>query len=90
MLNRVIVSCTLLMMSGIAAADTADTDAGKAKVQAICSKCHETGDWKGQSAAQIQAKIQNVVAGKTKHPKKLDLTDADIANVAAYWATAAN
>jgi len=30
------------------------------------------------------------LSGKTKHPKKLDLTDADMANIAAYWATAAN
>jgi cytochrome c553 len=59
-------------------------------VQQICSKCHEAGDWKGKSEAEIQGKIQNVVAGKTKHPKKLDLTDADIANIAAYWASAAN
>lgn len=88
MLNRMIASCMLLVMSGAAAA--ADADAGKAKVQEICSKCHQTGDWKGQTAAAIQGKIQNVVAGKTKHPKKLDLTDADMANIAAYWAAAAN
>lgn len=82
------VSCILLAAAGAAVA--ADVEAGKAKVQQICSKCHEVGDWKGKSEAQIQGKIQNVVAGKTKHPKKLDLTDADVANIAAYWASAAN
>jgi len=88
MLNRMIVSCVLLAMSTVASA--ADVDAGKAKVQAICGKCHETGDWKGQSAAQIQGKIQNVVSGKTKHKQKLTLTDAEMENIAAYWASAAN
>lgn len=88
MFKQAMVSCILLSTAGAAMA--ADVDAGKAKVQQICSKCHDTGDWKGKSEAEIQGKIQNVVAGKTKHPKKLDLSDADIANVAAYWASAAN
>ena len=88
MFKQVMVSCILLAAAGAAVA--ADVEAGKAKVQQICSKCHEVGDWKGKSEAQIQGKIQNVVAGKTKHPKKLDLTDADVANIAAYWASAAN
>jgi cytochrome c553 len=88
MFKRVMVSCALAALVGNAVA--ADVDAGKAKVQQICSKCHETGDWKGKSAQEIQGKIQNVVAGRTKHPKKLDLSDADVANIAAYWASAAN
>ena len=88
MFKQVMVSCILLAAAGAAVA--ADVEAGKAKVQQICSKCHEVGDWKGKSEAQIQGKIQNVVAGKTKHPKKLDLTDADVANIASYWASAAN
>ena len=86
MSKRIMVACAVLVIGGNAMA--ADLEAGKAKVQQVCSKCHETDDWKGKSAAEIQSKIQNVVAGKTKHPKKLDLTDADIGNIAAYWAGA--
>jgi cytochrome c553 len=88
MFKQLMASCVLLTTAAVATA--ADADAGKAKVQQVCSKCHEVGDWKGKSATEIQGKIQNVVAGKTKHPKKLDLTDADVANIAAYWASAAN
>lgn len=88
MFKQVMVSCVLLTAAAVATA--ADVDAGKAKVQQICSKCHEVGDWKGKSAAEIQGKIQNVLAGKTKHPKKLDLTDADVANIAEYWSAQPN
>jgi len=87
MFMRMIVSCVMLTVGAVATA--ADIDAGKAKVQQICSKCHEAADWKGKSEAEIQGKIQGVVAGKTKHPKKLDLTEGDIANIAAYWASGA-
>ncbi len=86
MFTRVIVSYGLLALAGSAWA--ADMEAGKAKVQQVCAKCHEAGDWKGKSEGEIQSKIQSVVAGKVKHPKKLDLTEADIGNIAAYWASA--
>ena len=66
----------------------ADSAAGKAEVDKVCSACHESADWKGKGAAQIETQIKAVVAGKTKHPKKLDLSDAQIADVAAYWASA--
>lgn len=85
MFTRILVCCAMIACACRATA--ADLDAGKAKVQQICGKCHEAADWKGQSEAQIQGKIQGVVAGKTQHPKKLDLTDADVANIAAYWAS---
>ena len=66
----------------------ADAAAGKAEVDKVCSACHESTDWKGKAAPQIETQIKAVVAGKTKHPKKLDLSDAQIADVAAYWAGA--
>jgi mono/diheme cytochrome c family protein len=77
-----------LGLTGTAAA--ADLAAGKAKVDQICSECHEIADWKGKTEVDLQGKIKNVVSGKTQHKKKLQLTDEDIANIAAYWASAAN
>ncbi len=88
MFTRTIVSCALLTLTGGATA--ADLEAGKAKVEQVCGKCHEAADWKGKSEAEIRSRIQDVLAGKTKHPKKLDVTDADIANIAAYWASGPN
>jgi mono/diheme cytochrome c family protein len=83
------MSLAFALLGGTLSAAAADVEAGKAKVQQICSECHEAADWKGKSEADLQSKIANVVAGKTKHPKKLQLTDAEIADVAAYWASAA-
>jgi mono/diheme cytochrome c family protein len=69
--------------SGVAVA--ADPAAGQAIVDKNCSKCHVKADRKGQDAAALEAAIRDVVAGKTKHKKKLQLTDAQIADIAAYW-----
>ena len=82
-------SLAFALLGGALNAAAADVEVGKAKVQQICSECHEAADWKGKSAAELQAKIANVVAGKVKHPKKLQLTDAEMADVAAYWAATA-
>ena len=68
-----------------AAAASADVAAGKAVADKDCSACHEVADWKGQNAMQLEGKIHSVVAGKSKHPKKIGLTDAQIADIAAYW-----
>lgn len=79
-------SVLLLGMTGVVQA--ADVTAGKQKVDAVCAECHEPADWKDSSEAELQALIKDAVAGKVKHPKKLQLSEADIANIAAYWASA--
>ncbi|HUN27286.1 MAG TPA: hypothetical protein VMU67_13355 [Steroidobacteraceae bacterium] len=68
------------------AARAADPAAGKAEFQKTCSNCHDLADWKGKSEAQLEGMIKNVVAGKTKHPRKLALSDAQIADIAT-WAS---
>jgi mono/diheme cytochrome c family protein len=76
--------CVLTVVAS-GAAFAADPAAGKAIVDKNCSKCHVKADRKGQDAAALEAAIKDIVAGKTKHKKKLQLTDAEIADVAAYW-----
>ncbi len=83
-------SLAIVFFFNIGAAAAADVAAGKGEVDKVCGACHEAADWKGKTAAQLEAQIKGVVSGKTKHPKKLDLTDAQIADVAAYWAANAN
>ncbi len=91
MSSRIVVSSfAIAFFLNVGAAAAADAVAGKAEVDKVCGACHEAADWKGKTAAQLEAQIKGVVAGKTKHPKKLDLTDAQIADVAAYWAANAN
>jgi mono/diheme cytochrome c family protein len=89
MIKHSMIVCLSVALIGPAAAGAADIEAGKAKVQQVCSECHAPEDWKGKSEAQIQGKIGDVVSGKVKHKKKLQLTDAEIADIAAYWASVA-
>jgi len=72
-------------------AGAADAQAGKAIVGENCGACHDgmMSMWQGKSASDIDDLIHQVVAGKMPHPKKLELTDAQMADVAAYWASAA-
>ena len=80
---------SLLVMSVATsgAAIAGDAAAGKAKHDEICSACHEKADWAGKDAAAVEAQIKDVVAGKTKHKKKITLTDAEAADVAAFWSS---
>ncbi len=91
MLHRVVVAgLAAVVLCHTGAALAADATAGKAEVDKVCGACHVPADWKGKTAAQLETQIKAVVAGKTKHPKKLDLSDAQIADVAAYWSANSN
>jgi len=76
--------------SVVRAAGAGNTEAGKAIVDQNCGACHNgmMSMWQGKSASDIDGLIHQVVAGKVPHPKKLDLTDAQMADIAAYWAGA--
>ncbi|HEY0681380.1 MAG TPA: hypothetical protein VGD45_03525 [Steroidobacter sp.] len=63
----------------------ADVQAGKAASQAKCISCHEADDWEGESAASLESLIRDIVAGKVKHKQPLQLTPAEVADIAAYW-----
>lgn len=68
-------------LSGLAA----DAQAGKTVSQAKCIECHEADDWEGESTASLQSLISDIVAGKVKHKRPLQLTPAEVADIAAYW-----
>jgi cytochrome c553 len=67
------------------AAHAADAQAGRSAAQAKCAECHEADDWEGEDAASLESLMRDIVAGKVKHKRKLDLSPAEIANIAAYW-----
>jgi cytochrome c2 len=73
-----------LAMLGCEAALAADVVAGRAAAQK-CVECHEADDWEGESAASLESIIRDIVAGKVKHKRKLELTPSEIADIAAYW-----
>lgn len=66
-------------------AQAADIQAGRAAARVKCLECHEADDWEGEDAASLESLIRDIVAGKVKHKRKLDLTPAEIADIAAYW-----
>lgn len=81
--------CMLSLVLFAPGAWAADVATGKAIAQAKCAACHQPADWSGETAASLQSLIGDVVSGKVKHHKaKVELTDTDIANVAAYWLSA--
>jgi mono/diheme cytochrome c family protein len=75
----------MLVSVWVANANAADIAAGRAAAQAKCVECHEADDWEGESAASLESIVRDIVAGKVKHKRKLELTPAEIANIAAYW-----
>ena len=83
---------TLALASGAlafsGAAFAGDAAAGEKKAE-VCMECHDPGeDFAGVSADEIAGKIKGVVSGATKHKKKLTLSDADVADIAAFFAAA--
>ena len=89
MYERIFGFCVAIALAyAPASALPADIAAGKAISTAQCIECHEADDWHGESAADLEALIKDIVAGKVRHKKKLSLSAGEIANIAAYWGEA--
>lgn len=68
------------------AALAADVAAGKVVADAKCASCHEPKDWQGETTRSMESLIRDVVSGKVTHSKtRVELSEAEIADVAAYW-----
>ena len=65
----------------------ADSAAGQKTFQTTCAGCHQLKSYGSKSSAELETDIKGIVGGTVKHPKKLTLTDTDVANVAAYIAS---
>jgi mono/diheme cytochrome c family protein len=92
--SSIALLAAVLLLSAACAASAADAAAGKALVEQNCTACHGgmMSMWQGKSAADIDSLIHQVVSGKKPHPKDLKplgLTEAQIADIAAYWSSAA-
>ena len=82
-----LVVCAAACASGFARA--ADLQAGRSAAQSKCAECHAADDWEGEDAASLESLMRDIVAGKVKHKRKLELSPAEMANIAAYWAKGA-
>jgi len=85
-LRLLAISVATLALSGFSSIAAADAAAGKAKFTAACADCHEAADFEGQSAAELTESMKKIVAGQQKHKKALKLSDAEIADLAAFIA----
>jgi mono/diheme cytochrome c family protein len=72
----------LVVTYPVVAADAA----GKAAAQAKCAQCHDAGDWDGESPASLESLIRDVARGAVSHKVKIQLNDAEVKDIAAYWA----
>lgn len=79
-----LAATAVLFTAGVHAADAT---AGRVAA-AACAECHEPRDWEGETQAALESLIRDVVQGTVKHSRKIALGDAEIANLAAYWAAA--
>jgi mono/diheme cytochrome c family protein len=82
-LGRFVVILASFGAGGIALG--ADAQAGRSVAQSKCAECHDADDWEGEDAASLESLIRDIVAGKVKHKRKLELGTAEIADIAAYW-----
>ena len=86
-MNTAWIVRALALCTGLAACVptyAADSEAGQKTFQGTCAACHKLKSYAGKSDAELETNIRGIIAGTTKHPKKLTLNDADVANVAAY------
>ena len=70
--------------SGSAQADVA---AGKARFNAACGQCHDSADFENENPQALAATLRRIVSGELKHKKPLQLSDQEIADIAAYMST---
>ena len=70
--------------SGSAQADVA---AGKARFNAVCGQCHDSADFENENPQALAATLRRIVSGELKHKKPLQLSDQEIADIAAYMST---
>jgi cytochrome c553 len=88
------------MLTMAAAANAADVEAGKAKVQTVCAACHGVSgvsvsdsipNLAAQKVAYIESQLKALKDGSRKNPIMsaiaTQLSSDDIANVAAYFAS---
>jgi cytochrome c553 len=82
-LTVTLLALPLMVFSGAALAG--DAEAGKAKAES-CMDCHAGEDFEGMTLEEIIEANRAVIAGAKKHPPGLeDVTEADVADISAYF-----
>ncbi len=77
----------LAMLSFGSDAASADAAAGRARFNAICGECHDSADFENENPQALAATLRRIVSGELKHKRVLQLSDQEIADIAAYMST---
>ena len=65
-----------------------DADAGKATYEDDCANCHYEDDFADEAESDLATMLAAIRSGETRHrPPLKDLTDEEIANLAAFFAS---
>ena len=62
----------------------ADLAAGKARFNSVCAECHDSADFEGEDINALADTLRQISQGQIKHKKTVNLTDQQIADIAAY------
>jgi mono/diheme cytochrome c family protein len=65
----------------------ADVAAGKARFNSICAECHDSADFEGEDLNALRGTLRRISNGEIKHKKTVQLSDREIADLAAYMAS---
>jgi mono/diheme cytochrome c family protein len=65
----------------------ADVKAGEKKFNAVCAECHDSADFEGEDLNGLRDTLRRISHGEIKHKKSVQLSDQEIADLAAYMAS---
>ena len=65
----------------------ADVAAGKARFDTVCGECHDSADFENENPQALAGTLRRIVSGEIKHKKPLQLSEREIADIAAYMST---
>ncbi|HUO81083.1 MAG TPA: c-type cytochrome [Steroidobacteraceae bacterium] len=85
-MNKGVLVAVAVASLGFGGAALADAAAAKAKFESVCADCHETKDFAGKAAADLETKIKAISAGTMKHKGKFKVSDAEAKDLAAFLA----
>ena len=87
-INVLVYGCAVLVIFGLAAVQSrADIASGKHRFDATCGECHDSADFEGEDTQVLSDTLRRIVSGQLKHKKALQLSEQEIADVAAYMST---
>ena len=82
--TKLLAVASIALVGSPALAD-GHADAGKEKFEADCERCHYTDDFVEDAESVLVAMMKSIRSGETRHrPALKDLTDEEIASLAAY------